>query len=137
MVLMDSPDISAASQFLAAHGRILDRRRFERLFEDGPPTPVRDAVAAYRNPDGGFGHALEPDGRTPGSQPAAVELALRTLHQADAWDEELVTGACDWLDRTAPAEGGVTFVGPNVQGWPHAPGGSHKRACPRPCSSPG
>ena len=73
-----SPDIGKAVQFLAASARVVDRRRYERLFEggDGAP-PVRDAVAAYRNPDGGFGHALEPDGRAPASQPAAVELALR------------------------------------------------------------
>ncbi|MEA2125122.1 MAG: hypothetical protein QOI80_1904, partial [Solirubrobacteraceae bacterium] len=71
--------------------------------------------------DGGFGHALEPDGRCPGSQPAAQQLALRTLDEADAWDEELVRGACDWLASVAPAEGGVPFVDPNVVGWPHAP----------------
>jgi hypothetical protein len=118
---MTRPDLDAAAQFLAAHGRILDRRRFERLFGDGDATPVRDAVAAYRNADGGFGHALEPDGRTPGSQPVAVELGLRALDQADAWDDELVAGACDWLERTAPAEGGTTFVAPSADGWPHAP----------------
>jgi hypothetical protein len=115
------PDLDAAHQFLAAHARVLDRRRFERLFADGPPEPVRDAVAAYRNPDGGFGHALEPDGRAPGSQPAAVALALTTLHEADAWDDELVHDACDWLERSAPAEGGAGFVDPSIEGWPHAP----------------
>jgi hypothetical protein len=115
------PDIDAARQFIAAHARILDRRRFERLFDGGDAPPVRDAVAAYRNPDGGFGHGLEPDGRAPGSQPAAVELALRALHEADAWDRELVEGACDWLERDAPAEGGAGFVDPSIEGWPHAP----------------
>lgn len=118
---MDTPDLDAASRFLAANGRILDRRRFERLFGDGDAVPVRDAVAAYRNTDGGFGHALEADGRSPGSQPAAVELGLRALHQADAWDDTLVGGACDWLERTALPEGGTTFVAPSVEGWPHAP----------------
>jgi hypothetical protein len=118
---MASPDTDAAAQFLAANARVLDRRRFERLFENGDAAPVRDAVAAYRNGDGGFGHGIEPDGRTPGSQPAALELALRILHQANAWDSELVAGACDWLERTAPAQGGVTFVALNVDGWPHAP----------------
>jgi hypothetical protein len=93
----------------------------ERGADEFDAAPVRDAVAAYRNGDGRFGHGIEPDGRTPGSQPAAVELALRTLHQADAWDGELVAGACDWLERTAPAQGGVTFVALNVDGWPHAP----------------
>jgi len=115
------PDLDAAERFLAASGRLLDRRRFERLFAGADAGPVRDAIAAYRNDDGGFGHALEPDGRTPASQPAAVMLALDTLHEADAWDTELVAGACDWLERTAPAEGGVTFVAPSVSGWPHAP----------------
>ena len=115
------PDLAAAARFLAAHARVLDRRRFERLCEGGGPEPVRDAVAAYRNPDGGFGHALEPDGRGPASQPAAVELGLRALHTADAWDAALVAGALEWLERTAPAEGGTTFVDPSIEGWPHAP----------------
>ena len=100
---------------------MLDRRRFERLFLGGEARPVRDAVAAFRNPDGGFGHALEPDGRTPASQPAAVAMALGTLDEADAWDEELVAGACEWLAANAPAEGGASFVEPTVEGWPHAP----------------
>lgn len=118
---MTAPNIDAAARFLAANGRVLDRRRFERLFTGGDPLRVRDAVAAYRNDDGGFGQGLEPDGRTPASQPAAVELALRTLHETDAWDETLVLGACDWLERTAPEEGGATFVAPSISGWPHAP----------------
>jgi hypothetical protein len=115
------PDLDLAERFLAAQGRILDRRRFERLFRGGDAAPVRDAVAAYRNPDGGFGHGLEPDGRTPGSQPAATEQALRILDQADAWDDELARAACDGLAATAPPEGGAIFVHPNVEGWPHAP----------------
>jgi len=115
------PSLDSAQQFLAAHGRVLDRRRFERLFLGGDAEPVRAAVAAYRNPDGGFGHALEPDGRTPHSQPAATEQALRILDQADAWDDDLVRGACDQLQATAPAEGGAVFVDPNVEGWPAAP----------------
>ena len=115
------PDLDAAHHFLAAHGRVLDLRRFERLFLGGDAAPVRDAVAAYRNADGGFGNALEPDGRTPHSQPAATEQALRILDQADAWDDDLAAGACDQLQATAPPEGGAIFVAANVEGWPHAP----------------
>lgn len=115
------PDLDNAEQFLAAQGRILDRRRFERLFRGGDAAPVRDAVAAYRNADGGFGHGLEPDGRTPGTQPATTELALRILDQADAWDDELAERACDQLAAAAPPEGGAIFVHENVEGWPHAP----------------
>jgi hypothetical protein len=121
---MNTPDFDAAAAFVADGARVLDQRRFQRLFEDGPASTVRDAVAAYRNSDGGFGHALEPDCRAPGSQPAATEMALRILNEADAWDEDLVRGACDWLARIAPAEGGAAFVlsGPRaLEGWPHAP----------------
>jgi hypothetical protein len=121
---MNAPDFDAAATFIAANARVIDRRRFDRLFGDGDAEPVRDAVAAYRNHDGGFGHALEPDCRSPASQPAAVEMALRIMDEADAWDDALVRGACDWLASVAPAEGGAAFVeaGPNALAeWPHAP----------------
>jgi hypothetical protein len=116
-----TPDFDAAADFLAARARVLDRRMFERLFTGGAAGPVRDAVAAYRNADGGFGHALEPDCRAAASQPAAVEMALRLLDQADAWDERLVRDAVDWLATVAPAEGGAAFVEPTVAEGPHAP----------------
>jgi hypothetical protein len=100
---------------------VLDRRRFQRMFGDSAALPVRDAVAAYRNDDGGFGYALEPDCRAPGSQPLAVEMALRIMDEADAWDQALVAGACDWLAAVAPAAGGAAFVESAISGWPHAP----------------
>ena len=87
---MTTTNVDAAARFLAGNARVLDRRRFERLFLDGEARPVRDALAAFRNSDGGFGHALEPDGRTPGSQPAAVAMALRTLDEA----RRMGRGAC-------------------------------------------
>ena len=124
MGAMDAPDFDAAAVFIAANARVIDRRRFARLFGDGAAEPVREAVAAYRNDDGGFGHALEPDCRAPGSQPAAVEVALRIMDEADAWDDALVGGACGWLASVAPAGGGAAFVesGPHaLDGWPHAP----------------
>lgn len=118
---MTTPDFDAAAAFVAANARVIDRRRFQRLFGGGPATPVRDAVAAYRNDDGGFGHGLEPDCRAPGSQPAAAEMALRILDEAGAWDENLVRGACDWLAAVAPAGGGAAFVEATLDGWAHAP----------------
>jgi hypothetical protein len=118
---MNAADFDAAAVFIAANARVIDRRRFERMFGAGDAQPVRDAVAAYRNDDGGFGHALEPDCRAPGSQSLAVDMALRIMDEADAWDEALVHGACDWLEAVAPAGGGVAFVHPTLAGWPHAP----------------
>ena len=116
-----TPDFDAAAEFMATRARVLDRRVFQRLFQGGAPEPVRDAVAAYRNDDGGFGHALEPDLRAAASQPAAVEMALRIMDAADAWDEHLVRDAIDWLTSIAPSEGGATFVLPTLSQGPHAP----------------
>ena len=116
-----TPDFDAAADFLAAGARVLDRRVFQRLFSGGAAGPVRDAVAAYRNADGGFGQALEPDCRTAASQPAAVEMALRMMDTADAWDERLVRDAVDWLATVAPAGGGIAFAMPTVSDGPHAP----------------
>jgi hypothetical protein len=115
------PDFEAAEAFMAAHARVLDRQVFKRLFSGGGPGPVRDAVAAYRNDDGGFGYGLEPDVRAAASQPAAVEMALRLMDVTDAWDEELVRDAIDWLMTVAPAEGGAASVELTVAQGPHAP----------------
>jgi hypothetical protein len=84
--LNKTPDFDGAAAFMAAHARVVDRRLFQRLFSGGAPGAadsagaVRDAVAAYRNSDGGFGFALEPDCRAAASQPAAVEMALRLMN---------------------------------------------------------
>jgi hypothetical protein len=121
MAPVDAPDIAAAELFLATNARVLDPRRYERLFQGGDGTPVRDAVAAYRNADGGFGNALEPDCRAPGSQQLAVAFALRTLDEAGAWDEQLARGACDWLESVAPPEGGARDMEPSIGDWPHPP----------------
>jgi hypothetical protein len=116
-----TPDFDAAASFMAAHARVVDRRVFQRLFQGGSAGPVRDAVAAYRNDDGGFGHGLEPDVRTAASQPAATEMALRLMDLTDEWDTTLVKGAIDWLAAIAPAEGGAAFAEPSVADGPHAP----------------
>ncbi len=56
---MNAPDFNTAATFVAANARVLDQRRFGRMFGGGAAAPVRDAVAAYRNDDGGFGHWLD------------------------------------------------------------------------------
>jgi hypothetical protein len=121
MTTKKTPDFDAAAEFLAASARVLDRRVFQRLFQGGPAEPVRDAVAAYRNDDGGFGHALEPDCRVAASQPAAVEMALRILDVTDSWDDDISRAACDWLTTAGPADGGVVSALPSVSAGPHAP----------------
>lgn len=106
---------------MAANARVLDRRRFGQLISGGPASAVRDAIAAYRNPDGGFGNALEPDTRCPDSQPLTIAFALSLMIESGAWDAELAGAACDWLAAHAPAEGGAVFIEASSKDWPHAP----------------
>jgi hypothetical protein len=52
-------DLHAASEFMATHARLLDRRRLDVL-HDAPPDRALAALSAYRHPDGGYGWGLEP-----------------------------------------------------------------------------
>ena len=117
-----TPDFDAAAEFMAGHARVLDRRVFQRLFQGGAPEPVRDAVAAYRNDDGGFGHALEPDLRARG-QPASGRrdgAARSWTPPARGTSTSCAAPSTGW-SRIAPAEGGATFVLPTLSQGPHAP----------------
>ena len=65
-------DLDAAAQFMAAHARVLDRRRLGVLLGTGDAAGLLAALDGYRNPDGGYGWGLEPDLRVPQSQPLAA-----------------------------------------------------------------
>jgi hypothetical protein len=110
-------DIAAAHRFVTLHARLLDRRRL-----GGDSELTRAALAAYRNPDGGFAF-LEPDLPDPGSQPIAALAALEVLHEIDAAaDDPLTTGLAAWLAGVTGADGGMPFVLPyDGDAVPHAP----------------
>jgi hypothetical protein len=116
-----SHDIEAARRFIHANGRLIDRHRLSVMLDGAPIEPLLTALRAYRNPDGGFGHALEPDVRCPGSQPAATLQALEVLVDAGAYDEPMVADAVDWVGAIAAPDGGVPTVLPSAAGYPRAP----------------
>jgi hypothetical protein len=109
-----SVDLSSAADFMAAHARLLDRRRFDLLFgdgaDDGDPTAVLAAVEAYRNPDGGYGWGLEPDLRSRTSQPGGALHALEAFGDIAPATTERARQLCDWLDSVALPDGGLPFA---------------------------
>jgi hypothetical protein len=81
---------------------------------------VLDALRAYRNEDGGFGHGLEPDKRCPDSQPLDVEVALQTMDAAGRVDRAMALAACDFLESVSDEAGGVPVVLPSIARYPRA-----------------
>jgi hypothetical protein len=118
------PDLDAARQFVHTHGRLLERRRFEYLYGDAQddPEPVLRALEAYKNSDGGFG-LIEPDLRSPASQPSAILYAFEILEElpADARPRQLTDDALAWIATIADADGGIPFLTAAAGGFAHAP----------------
>jgi hypothetical protein len=104
--------LSAARGFMAGHARLLDRRRFGLLFDGGETEAVLHALRAYRNPDGGYGHGLEPDLRAPESQPAAAFHAFEVFADLAPVTAPEAVELCDWLEAVALPDGGLPFALP-------------------------
>ncbi|MGA7669129.1 MAG: hypothetical protein WBW04_01820, partial [Nitrolancea sp.] len=110
-----------ARAFMWRAARVVDRRRFEILFDDGSADHVIDALRAYRNDDGGFGHGLEPDIRGPESQPLQVYTALLILDEIGAFNDPMLGTASDYLTTVTAPDGGVPAMVPTSYDVPHAP----------------
>src|ERR1044072_703152 len=111
---------TAGRAFLEREGRLVERRLAAALFDGGPVDSVVDTLRGYRNPDGGFGHALEPDKRCPASLPIDVEGALEVLIGAGDVEDRRPLGACDWLGRVAAPDGAVPLSFPVMEAYPRA-----------------
>jgi hypothetical protein len=109
---MTTVDLAAARAFIDTHARILDRHRFALLTGEGEPDRVLAALAAYRNPDGGYGWGLEPDLRAPESQPAAAGHAFEAFAEVNPRTSPDAAGLCDWLGSITLDDGGLPFVAP-------------------------
>lgn len=107
-----SIDIKAATSFLAAHGRLLDRRRLAVLLGEGDAAGVLAALDGYRNPDGGYGWGLEPDLRAPESQPGGALHAFEAMIDAAPATSPHAAALCDWLARATLSDGGLPFALP-------------------------
>jgi hypothetical protein len=112
-----------AKEYLMASGRPLEQARFKHLFESGSLDEVATALAAYQNPDGGYGHALEPDAFTPTSGALATSIGLRVLRETGATaDHKQVRGAVGYLLATLEPEEKVWRIIPaDANDYPHAP----------------
>src|SRR4051794_20104624 len=101
-------DLIAARSFMTTHARVLDRRRFDA---DDPQATLA-AVDGYRNADSGYGWGLEPDLRSPESQPGGALHALEAFADAAPLGTPHAAELCDWLDSVTLPDGGLPFALP-------------------------
>ncbi|MCB9419870.1 MAG: hypothetical protein H6667_08700 [Ardenticatenaceae bacterium] len=66
-----------AAAFVQAQAREVDKRLFDFYFGKATAVAVLEALAAYQNEDGGFGHGIEPDFRLRASSPMATSVGLQ------------------------------------------------------------
>jgi hypothetical protein len=105
-------DQGQARNFMATHARVLDRRRFELLEGQTDPSGALAALDGYRNDDGGYGWGLEPDLRSPESQPGAALHAFEVVVEIAPATAPQALALCDWLGSVTRPDGGLPFALP-------------------------
>lgn len=116
-----STDIYGAGRdFIRREGRLLEQRLAAVAFDGAAAAGVIDVLRGYQNPDGGFGHGLEPDKRCPDSQAIDIEVALQAMSAAGAADADMVGRACDFLASIASPGGPVSLATPAIESYPRA-----------------
>ncbi len=112
--------LDQAATFMATHARVLERCLFEAAFLDGQPAAALRALDAYRNEDGGYGHALEPDLRVGSSQPLFVQSALSALRELGQPAAALAEATCGFLASVAREDGALAYALPDALDAPRA-----------------
>ncbi|GGT05734.1 hypothetical protein [Streptomyces griseoviridis] len=112
--------LARAEQFVRLTARVLDQHLFAYHFRDGDPAPVQTALDAYRNPDGGYGHALEPLLRGPDSQVPHTARALRVLDAVGRCDGPRIEHTCRYLASVSAPDGALPASARPAPGTPGA-----------------
>jgi hypothetical protein len=90
---------------------MIERRLFQFYFENGSREGVFHALYAYRNPDGGFGHGMEPDTASPESQPLFSIMALETLDETGYLNAELILkDFMPYFESVTTEKGGIPWM---------------------------
>jgi hypothetical protein len=111
--------IDRAREFVYQHGVFWERALFGQLFEDGPRERTLRALTLHQNADGGWGHALEHDVRTPHSHAVATEYALGLMLEFGLAEAETVRRTAEWCQRTQRPDGALP-LGEEFHSYPRA-----------------
>ncbi len=113
MKYLSKESFEKAKKWIEEKARPLEKARLRFHFEKSDINEVITELAKFQNADGGFGHALEPDLRTPDSSVLATSLALQILN---------TLSVDSYLLRNYDSENmSWRIIPPSAQNFPHAP----------------
>ena len=123
ITMLTKPAFDASRRFIETTARPLEIARFQHAFDGASATPVFDALKKFRNSDGGFGHALEPDLRAPESSALCTSIAFEVLRSIRASsDQALVSDGITYLlDHLDKGKGCWRIIPSSAEQSPHAP----------------
>ena len=84
MKMLTSAAAGKARSFVEDEGRPLERAKLAFHLDGAGPDAVVSELAEFQNADGGFGHGLEPDLRTPATSALATTVGMQTLREVGA-----------------------------------------------------
>mgnify|MGYP006276295695 CR=1 FL=1 len=123
MKILSQATLQSLKDYVTQHCRPLEAAYFGFLLGETAVAPFVAELQSFQNPDGGFGHGLEPDFWLPDSSPMATSMAFRWLTGLPV-DKQLplIQRGIDYYEATfRPAGQQWLPTGPAVNQHPHAP----------------
>jgi hypothetical protein len=105
--------------YVHAHGNLWERALWDYLFDNGSAERVQRCLLPYKNEDGGWGHGLEHDIKTPSSNPLMLEFLLGIIRDTDLPTGMLLDGTPEWLDSVQLPDGTLENP-PDILDYPRA-----------------
>ena len=100
-IMLSKEAFEASRRFVETTARPLEIARLSCHFEGASDESVLAALGEYRNADGGFGHALEPDLRANESSALCTSIAFQVLRSTQARpDEAFVRASINYFLET-------------------------------------
>lgn len=113
MKYLSKESFEKAKVWIENNARPLEKARMHSHFDGGDESEVIKELLKFQNTDGGFGHALEPDLRTPNSSILATSLAFQ-IQYIESSNKYLLNNY-DRKNKT------WRIIPPSAEDSPHAP----------------
>ena len=120
---LSANSFETASDYVLHSARALERNTYNHYFNGESREAIVTELANYQNPDGGFGHGIEPDLRLPISSPISTAVAFQHIESFPEVDNDnLVKKGVNYFEDSFNPELERWFAVPReVNEYPHAP----------------